>query len=88
MRTLQTCTYIYMYVYIYIYVAFTFCCLVCLPASLRGHATSQFGRGVLAGLALLGLRNDNSPEYMEKQYNIARARPSMMVDDVAGLVCE
>ena len=27
-----------------------------------------------AGLALLGLRNDNSPEYMEKQYNIARAR--------------
>ena len=27
---------------------------------------------VLAGLALLGLRNDNSPEYMEKQYNIAR----------------
>ncbi|CAE7273341.1 unnamed protein product [Symbiodinium pilosum] len=27
---------------------------------------------VNVGLALLGLRNDNSPEYMEKQYNIAR----------------
>ena len=28
--------------------------------------------GSATGLALLGLRNDNSPEYMEKQYNIAR----------------
>ena len=28
--------------------------------------------GSASGLALLGLRNDNSPEYMEKQYNIAR----------------
>ena len=29
----------------------------------------------VAGLALLGLRNDNSPEYMEKQANIAKERP-------------
>jgi len=28
----------------------------------------------VAGLALLGLRNDNSPEYMEKQANIAKER--------------
>ncbi|OLQ01020.1 hypothetical protein AK812_SmicGene16254 [Symbiodinium microadriaticum] len=35
-------------------------------------AGSSMIRAALAGLALLGLRNDNSPEYMEKQYNIAR----------------
>ena len=37
-------------------------------------AGSSSIRAALAGLALLGLRNDNSPEYMEKQANIAKAR--------------
>ena len=32
------------------------------------------GLAILSGLALLGLRNDNSPEYMEKQANIAKDR--------------
>ncbi|CAL1163694.1 unnamed protein product [Cladocopium goreaui] len=35
-------------------------------------AGSSSIRAALAGLALLGLRNDNSPEYMEKQANIAK----------------
>ncbi|CAJ1367581.1 unnamed protein product [Effrenium voratum] len=35
-------------------------------------AGSSTIRAALAGLALLGLRNDNSPEYLEKQYTIAK----------------
>eukprot|EP00931_Biecheleriopsis_adriatica_P037294 TRINITY_DN21397_c0_g2_i2.p1 TRINITY_DN21397_c0_g2~~TRINITY_DN21397_c0_g2_i2.p1 ORF type:complete len:2222 (-),score=565.91 TRINITY_DN21397_c0_g2_i2:72-5774(-) len=35
-------------------------------------AGSSIIRAALAGLALLGLRNDNSPEYLERQYNMAK----------------
>jgi len=35
-------------------------------------AGSSIIRAALAGLALLGLRGDNSPEYMEKQYQVAK----------------
>ena len=39
---------------------------------MRCQNTGQPADITYVGLALLGLRNDNSPEYMEKQANIAK----------------